>query len=186
MYSITFPIFLQLPYIPVIFFYCSVCRKISCLAYINEHLFCPVLTVFIVRQHFFFDKYIRVKIRKSHKIIFIQKLISKTFKFLRSAYSHKLIGNYKINRTLYLSVPLIILIRSVIISFVSFYYRIAAVTEYIYILISDKSVDLYICTVISSYGNRFILPVPLASFEANEICSEISHAGISFSAFVTL
>ena len=33
---------------------------------------------------------------------------------------------------------------------------------------------------------NFIFPVPLASLEAREICSEISHAGISFSAFVTL
>ena len=36
------------------------------------------------------------------------------------------------------------------------------------------------------FSINFILPVPLASLEANDICSDISQAGISFSAAVTL
>ena len=44
----------------------------------------------------------------------------------------------------------------------------------------------FVPNVIAPFNMNFMLPVPEASLEAREICSEISHAGITVSAFVTL
>ena len=41
-------------------------------------------------------------------------------------------------------------------------------------------------SVTAPLNMNFILPVPLASLEASEICSEMSDAGINFSAMDTL
>lgn len=41
-------------------------------------------------------------------------------------------------------------------------------------------------SVTAPLSMNFIFPVPLASLEARDICSEISQAGISFSAALTL
>ena len=40
--------------------------------------------------------------------------------------------------------------------------------------------------VTAPFSMNFMLPVPLASLDAREICSEMSQAGISFSAADTL
>ena len=41
-------------------------------------------------------------------------------------------------------------------------------------------------SVTAPFSINFIFPVPLASLDASDICSDISQAGISFSASVTL
>ena len=52
--------------------------------------------------------------------------------------------------------------------------------------VSYTHLDVYKRQVIAPFSINFMFPVPLASLEAREICSEISQAGISFSAALTL
>ena len=59
-------------------------------------------------------------------------------------------------------------------------------------MFTDEVVDFNVCTVSCAqcyphpFNMNFMFPVPDASLEAREICSEISQAGIIFSAMVTL
>ena len=73
-----------------------------------------------------------------------------------------------------------------------FDYLLAALSEEINIIFSYKLfrslrfAPSLVPSVIAPFNINFMFPVPDASFDAKEICSEISHAGIIFDAFVTL